>query len=255
MTRNEYKNVKVGDKVVVNKRYVGRLVGKVGVITELVSHNELRVRLVGNKTDSLWSFVLLDIYNKNTAPAKHDQIDKLEKQLARLCDKLYDLAVDGRRLIPKHPYILVRVLPKEHVTPGGIILAENDQNKPMYEGIVVAIWQPYDEIREKEKHDEQGMICERVIIHHECDVKVGERVCFPHYEGLSMHGYLDEKYYRMIREGTDQNRYPYCSVVGKIDFHGDAEAAKKIRKLTSDIYSITTSGVAMSRGDTPRIVN
>src|SRR6266702_3318365 len=80
-------------------------------------------------------------------------VGKLEKQLAKLCDRIYGLSVEGRRLTPLYPYLLTRVLPKEHITPGGLVLPETDQNKILYEGIVIATWQPYDEIRKKKLGD------------------------------------------------------------------------------------------------------
>lgn len=189
-----------------------------------------------------------------------NQLEKLERQLHRLVDKIYDLSVAGRRLVPRHPYILVRVLPKEHITPGGIVLPETDQNKPVYEGIVLSTWAPYDEIRDKQYyrpffHPKFGeIITERTIIHHECDVKPGDRVCFPHYEGIALGEYLDDKYYRLIREGNDQNKFPYCSVAGVVKYDGDYEVLNKIRKLTKKLGSVTTSGISVSRGEKPPVI-
>lgn len=180
-------------------------------------------------------------------------VDKLEKQLHKLVDKIYDLSVSGRRIIPRHPYILVRVLPKEHTTPGGLILPETDQNKPVYEGIVISTWQPYTERRAMETKDGKSM--GTYVIYHECDVKPGDRVCFPHYEGIALGEYLDNKYYRLIREGTDQNKSPYCSVAGIIKYDGDAEILAQISELTKKLGSVTTSGVPVSRGYNPPVIH
>ena len=177
------------------------------------------------------------------------KVEKLEKELSKICMKIYELAVGGRRLHPRHPYVLVRVLPKEHKTEGGIWLAETSQNKPCYESIVIAVWEPYDEIRWEEKLLPNGdTIQERVVIHHECALKVGDRVVHPHYEGIALGDYLDDRYYRLIREGADQNQWPYMSVLGKIDYQGDDTVASKIRELTKQVGSITTSGVSVARG-------
>lgn len=176
-------------------------------------------------------------------------LEKKEKQLAKLCQEIYELAVEGRTMIPRHPYVLVRVLPKEHKTEGGIWLADNAQNKPVYEGIVLSVWEPYQE--ERRVYDKDGERIGTTFIDHKCELEVGDRVAFPHYEGVSMQGYLDDKYYRLIREGSDQNQYPYMSVLGKLHYHGDVDIAKKIRKLTALAASITTSGFPVARGSNP----
>jgi co-chaperonin GroES (HSP10) len=186
---------------------------------------------------------------------KNKYIAKLEKKLFNLTMQIYDLASDGRRIKNLlHPYVLVRVLPKEHKSEGGIWLADTAQNKPVYEGIVIATWEPFVELRKKKSTLEGditgGSIVETIAIDHKCDLKIGDRIAFPHYEGQGMHGYLDDKYYRIVREGVDQNKWPFCSVLGVIDYQGDSEVAKKIRTLTAQVGSITTSGVSESRGTT-----
>ena len=75
-----------------------------------------------------------------------------KETLAKICQQIYNLSMCGRHFIPKHPYILVRVLPKEHKTEGGIWLAETSQNKVVYEAIVLDTWRPYDE--ERNEYDE-----------------------------------------------------------------------------------------------------
>lgn len=180
-------------------------------------------------------------------------LEKKEKQLEKLCQEIYELAVEGRTMVPRHPYVLVRVLPKEHKTEGGIWLADNAQNKPVYEGIVLSVWKPYMETRVKELQSSDGSMCGtyKTEIYHECELQVGDRVAFPHYEGISMNGYLDDKYYRLIREGSDQNQYPYMSVLGKLHYHGDVEISKKVKKLMTQVASITTSGMPVARGSNP----
>jgi co-chaperonin GroES (HSP10) len=186
-----------------------------------------------------------------------DLVASLEKQLNNTLQRIYDLTVGGRRIDPIHPYVLVRILPKEHRTAGGLYLAETEQNKPVYEGIVIATWRPYDEIREKQYLDEGSgeLVHEgQIVIHHECSVKPGDRVCFPHYEGIPLGAYLDDKYYRLVREGTDQNKTPYCSISGIIKYDGDQEVLQEIRRLTAKLSSVTTSGISLSRGDTPPVI-
>lgn len=174
-------------------------------------------------------------------------VEKLEKDLSKVCQRLYEVAVGGRLLQPMHPYILVRVLPKEHKTEAGIWLADTAQNKPVYEGIVLATWQPWEE--------EATWVLEgksrKVTKKHVCSVQVGDRVMFPHFEGLSMNEYLDDKYYRLIRESSNQYQLPYCSVAGRVSYKGDALVQFKVRELMKQLGSITTSGVNMSRGANP----
>lgn len=173
------------------------------------------------------------------------RIALLEKKLSSICQEIYELG--ARQLTPIHPYVLVRVLPKEHITEGGIILAETAQNKIIYEGVVLAVWKSYNEFRTKNYEGPPSMT-ETITIHHRSDLSVGDRVAFPHYEGVPVGEWLDDRYYRLIREGADQNKTPYCSVFGKLDYSGDKEVSRKIRALTKTIGSITTSGVSMSRG-------
>src|SRR5476651_1845038 len=77
------------------------------------------------------------------------RIETLEGRLREACFEVYNESAGGRRFKPMRPWVLVRVLPKEHTTPGGIILAEKEQNKIAYEGLVIEVWEPYEEIRRK----------------------------------------------------------------------------------------------------------
>ena len=177
-----------------------------------------------------------------------ERINYLENRISVFCQELYALGTLHIRPLP--PYIIVRILPKEQTTQGGIILADTAQNKTLYEGIVLETWAPYSEYRSKSVTMDTYMsppCTETIRIDHECSVKAGQRICFAHYEGLPV-PYMDEKYYRMIRESVDQNKNPYMGVTGIIDYQGDKEITTKIRELMQKLYSVTTSGVAVSRG-------
>jgi co-chaperonin GroES (HSP10) len=174
-----------------------------------------------------------------------ERIQQLEKTLSDTCQEIYELG--GRNFTPRPPFVLVRVLPKEHITEGGIILADTAQTKTVYEGIVLATWKPYDEERVKLTDNKSGEVhIETIIIHHECSVKVGDRIAFPHSEGLPVGDWLDDRYYRLVREGNE--KFDYHRVLGTIDYTGDIEVQGKIRELTKRLSSVTTSGVSMSRG-------
>lgn len=176
-------------------------------------------------------------------------IEKKERELSKVCQEIYELNVGGRKFTPIYPYVLVRVLPKEHITEGGIYLPDTAQNKPVYEGIVLSIWKPYVEIRNLSGKD--GGPMGTLAITHECELKVGDRIAFPHYEGQGFKDFLDDKYYRLVREGVDQNKFPYMSVLGKIDYTGDANMSRQIRELTKAFGSVTISGASVGRGSNP----
>jgi co-chaperonin GroES (HSP10) len=175
---------------------------------------------------------------------------ELGRELETVVQKIYKLAFNARRVIPNHPYVLVFVLPKEHVTESGLWLADTSQSKPVYEGLVLETWRPYDEIRQRfrKAHDDMPAIQDDIVIHHECSLKVGDRVFFPHYEGITLFEY-DEKYFKMIREGSDQNKFPYMNVLGVADYTGDAKNKKALIDAAKKFYSISTSGASgVSRG-------
>lgn len=171
-----------------------------------------------------------------------NSVAEMEKQLSELCEKIY--RTGERHILPIPPWVIVRILPKEQRTAGGIWLAEDNQNKPLYEGIVLETWRPYD----TEYTYVEGGKKKTRMVHMECDVKVGQRIAFPHYEGQPVR-YLDDKYYRMVRQSVDQNKNPYCGVMGILDYEGDKEVSQKIRDLMQQIAPITMSGVAVSRGN------
>lgn len=176
------------------------------------------------------------------------RINELEAALVSVCRKHYEACVGRyRHLQLIYPLTLVRVLPKEHITSGGIYLPETEQNKPVYEGIVIETWKPWDEHRTKNIRDAEGNIVEQeeIIIPHIPTVKPGDRVAFQHFSGISMHGYLDEKLYRLIAEDCRQG--PYTNFLGTLDWEGDSEVREAIRALSYQLGSITTSGVSASR--------
>ena len=176
------------------------------------------------------------------------RIEKLEKQLAEICKEIYELSMNGRRFTPMCPYVLVRVLPKEHRTEGGIWLADTAQTKTVYEGLVLEVWKPYVEEQEvvKTNVNNNERYTETKYIQRYCAVEIGDRVAFPHSEGLPVGDWLDDRYYRLVREGREI--HDYHRVLGKLNYTGDVELQAKIRELTQQFASVTTSGVALSKG-------
>jgi co-chaperonin GroES (HSP10) len=185
--------------------------------------------------------------------------DPLPTNASELKQKLADLCIDaylggGQRFIPLPPFVLVRVLPKDLVSDGGIILPNQQQNKPVHEGIVLETFRPYEEevvlttvARSSAGHEIRTE--EIGIIHRECPLKRGQRIAYPYYEGVA-HKYLGDDYV-LIRHSADQIKYPYCQALGILDYEGDKKIGQQITALMRKYYSITTSGVAVSRGGDP----
>ena len=74
---------------------------------------------------------------------------------------------------PMYPGVLIRVLPKEHISQGGIWLPDaKQQNKPIYEGIVLRTYNPY-----RLKLD-NGKWVTMVA-----GVDPGDHILFPHWSG------------------------------------------------------------------------
>jgi len=139
---------------------------------------------------------------------------------------------------------LVRVLPKDMVSAGGIVLPDQRQNKPCHEGIVLEVYRPYKEyVKVEDSYANEHM----EEVWYECPVKVGQRVIYPHFEGVP-HQYLGENYV-LVRQSADQNKFPYMQILGVIDYEGDRKILAKVRTLLRQLYSVTTSGASISRGE------
>jgi co-chaperonin GroES (HSP10) len=126
-------------------------------------------------------------------------------------------------LKPTWPWVLVRVCPKQTrvgsiYTPGDIFVGDQRQNKPLWEGIVLATWKPHwSRFR---RYSEPDQVKEHW---RESDFEVGDRVLFPHFAGLPV-DYMDDKNFRLVREWTwDTNGGVMC----KIDYAGDKELKEK----------------------------
>lgn len=141
-------------------------------------------------------------------------IEEMEMKLADLSARIYEEG--GRKFKPLYPWVLVRLLPKEQKV--GEIWMPEKQEKTLYEGIVLEIY-PVTTKLIKNK-----------AITYECPVLLGDRICFPHFEGLPIKGW-DDKYYRMVRIEADQDLYAKCGVYGVLDYEGDKEFQRELREL------------------------
>lgn len=175
-------------------------------------------------------------------------IKALEKLLAECAAEIY--LRGGQRLTPMPPFVLVRVIPKELTSAGGIILPDVKQNKPAAEGIVLETYAPYDEevvIRQFDANGSGDVIGENIKkITRTCPVKTGDRVIFPYYEGVK-HQILGDDYL-LIRQSADQIKFPYCQVLGTLDYEGDVVLQSKICDLMKEFRAVTISGKAVSKG-------
>jgi co-chaperonin GroES (HSP10) len=149
-----------------------------------------------------------------------------EERLVQLCQEIYEES--GGMVQPIYPKVFIRVMPKEQ-RQGMIWLPDKAQNKPMYEGIVLSVYKPWDE--ERTKITETGK--ETIVINHTCSVQIGQRIAFAHYEGMP-HAWLDEKKYRFVDERA---------IVGLIEYEGDKRYLEKLEALFKDAHSVTISGV------------
>jgi len=111
-----------------------------------------------------------------------------EKQLQELALEVYK--EQGRYLVPFHPWILIRVLPKSQTYKGLLVLPEK-QNKTCWESIVLSTWKPFTRT-----HKIKDVFCDKT---EQSEFTPGDHILIPHWAGLPVSG-LDEDLYRIIRE-------------------------------------------------------
>lgn len=154
------------------------------------------------------------------------ELELKEKQLIRLAQEIYQKG--ERRIKPRPDWILVRVLPKGQRTAGGILLPQT-QNKVLYEGIVLETWEPYE--TEFSGSLEGGYSL--ISVRKESLLKIGDRVLFPHFEGLPV-PFLDEHHYRIIKESVVQ---------GTLYYEEDDGMREKLDEIFKGMTCRTLSGV------------
>lgn len=129
------------------------------------------------------------------------EVQVLLDDLSEKTQALYQHAC--RSLTPRRDWVLLRVLEREQVTKGGIIVPGFEQNKPLHEGIILATWEPWTE--ERTTRDEEGRTVVRVI-HHRSELKAGDHVLFDHWAGVPV--LSDSKIncnFRLVKEPDDPN--------------------------------------------------
>jgi len=188
-----------------------------------------------------------------------------EQELDRLAIELF--TQHESHFTPMHPWILVRVLPREQFYKGLIHLPDGkQQNKPVHEGIVLATWQPFTQ-QWREKRDGEWVDCER---ERKSDFEIGDHVTYPWAAGMDAAGW-DIRYYRLVPEhvrvhrGIDNNgiifgklNYPRESVADKLNLiiaragmnssmsQISSAILKEFDVVSKEGYSKTTSGASKS---------
>lgn len=205
------------------------------------------------------------------------QEKSLIKQLDELCQQLY--ATHERRIVPKYPWVFVKVLPKEQAPLGRIILPDGTgpkgQNKILYEGIVLETWKSFYEFHRSEstlvieksledwtrqyllsKGVDLPVVCtyDHTVLR-ESSVKPGMHVIFPHYEGLPAGRIFDEKEYRLVREFNPSDPERRCEILGYLEYEQekiedavlrainecDDDAARIAARITKEFYVVRKS--------------
>jgi len=146
------------------------------------------------------------------------QIAKLKALVSKTYEGL------GTRIIPARGKILIRVIPKEterQINVGGgktlsLVLPEKNQNKPTWEGQVLAVYKPWlEQVQIScQTCNQQGT---RDIMHRP-SVAVGDHVLFPHHLGApvpSMCYYWKTGDYRLIDEHDIQGVLEYSGLTTK----------------------------------------
>lgn len=139
---------------------------------------------------------------------------KQKAELRELVTRLYQEC--GVMVVPTKPKVLVRVLPKEQKL-GSLWLPDGkNQNKPTWEGIVLAVYEPYFQkvyIEDVDwvpgQPDPEVAYTQKV----ECEVQPGDHVLFPHIEyGVVPVWPLDGGVgdYRLIPEGIIMSTVEYA---------------------------------------------
>jgi co-chaperonin GroES (HSP10) len=166
--------------------------------------------------------------------AELTELERKEQQLVELVQEVY--AMSAPQITPIHPWILVRIMPKEQKF--GILHLPDKQNKVFYEGIVLATWKPFwRKFNGKLTSDDGHALIEKEV-YVQSHVKIGERVMFMHFEGQPV-PYLDEKNYRMVHE---YETHPNGGVWATIEHKQDTGLREKLNELFKDHASVTISG-------------
>lgn len=134
----------------------------------------------------------------------------LMQRLDELQEQIYQA---HREFTPMYPWVMVLVLRKQQIRKTGIVLADHEQNKPMYEGIVLATWNDRWVTIGTEKQDGEKVTRTKLV---RSELKPGDHVLFHHWAGSNVHGYDDIRF-RVVRE-CDWHETQQGGIVGTINY-------------------------------------
>lgn len=137
----------------------------------------------------------------------------VEERILSIDMQMEDLYKANRQIQLLYPWVLVMVLKREQVLASGIVAPENNQNKPMHEGVVIASWET--KIVERGTVSKEGVRLTRCEVLHS-ELELGDHVLFHHWAGLPIHGY-DDKRFRVVRE-RDWHETQQGGIVAKINY-------------------------------------
>lgn len=172
--------------------------------------------------------------NKKTDVALESKLDKLALELY----KKHDFVV-----VPRYPWVVVRVLPREQVV-GGIILSENKQNKPVLEGIVLRTWEPWTKKVNDSSFPELGGTKE-IAIPMKSNFVIGDHIIFQHWTGLPLPG-VHENIYRMVPE-RDSYSGESGPIYAKLEYQRESSSEKLTGLIQSLIHYIKEDKLSEER--------
>jgi hypothetical protein len=183
-----------------------------------------------------------------------------QKELLKvLVTRLYQEC--GVEIEPLYPKVLVRVLPREQATRGGIILPDGaKQNKPVMEGVVLKTYKPffqkvYVESISWRKDDWDQEATYRQLV--KCELQPGDHIIFPHMEfGITPVWPLDDGVgeYRLVPEPVVFGKLEYQTQDMRVwlslqlartqmsSLHQAEHILKVADVIRKDIASLTVSG-------------
>lgn len=162
---------------------------------------------------------------------------------------------ETRPIIPRYPWVLLRVLPREQTLKSGIHVPGAAQNKTVHEGIVMATWKPITfpfQMKRVEKTDQAVTYEPR----EEADgtvrtsaLKPGDHVLYPHWAGFPLEGLAADKYRVVKEEGwkestdggifavLDRDGESFDDVVDRIAGQVKTKVAsmRTLEKITTDL--------------------
>lgn len=150
----------------------------------------------------------------------------------------------GISLRPRYPHVLIRIIPKEGISQGGILLPDK-QNKTVWEGQVLSVYTPFWKHRMGQV---QCPDCSRVMEHQVIicpDVLPGDHILFQHFEGVPVPRYDGGKGdYRLLEESK---------ILAVLEYAQDS-VEEKLKKLVESgiaedpnpVYSVEQSARIVS---------